>query len=184
MRRAVGIKNPRFGARVFVAPSAIIVGDVELVDDTSVWNGVIVRGDIESVRLGARSNLQDAVVVHVENATAATLIGEDSSVGHGAILHGCRIGDSCLIGMGASILNHAVIGDESIVAAGAVVREGFEAPPRSLIVGVPAIVKRELTSEEVRRARTTALNYLEYKSRALSDPGWKLDTGSAYWRNQ
>jgi carbonic anhydrase/acetyltransferase-like protein (isoleucine patch superfamily) len=130
---------------------------------------VILRADIHWIRVGARSNLQDGVIVHVENQQCATLLEDEVSVGHGAILHGCTIGSGALIGMGAKILNGAVIGEGSLVAAGAVVREGFKVPPRSLVVGVPAVVKRALTDEEYARVRGTAMNYLGYKERYLAD---------------
>lgn len=161
-------KVPEFGARVFLAPGSVVLGEVFLGDDVSVWFNVVLRADIHWIRVGARSNLQDGVIVHVENQQCPTLLEEEVSVGHGAILHGCTIGSGSLIGMGARILNDAIIGEGSLVAAGAVVREGFNAPPRSLVVGVPAVVKRLLTDEEYDRARGTALNYLRYKERYLA----------------
>jgi carbonic anhydrase/acetyltransferase-like protein (isoleucine patch superfamily) len=147
----------------------VVVGDVTLGDDVSVWYGTVLRGDIDWIKVGARSNLQDGVIVHVEHELYPTIVGEDVTVGHGAILHGCTIGRACMIGMGALILNNAEIGEESIVAAGAVVREGFKVPPRSLVAGVPAAIKRQLTDEEMARAAQGAVNYLEYKSRFLAD---------------
>jgi carbonic anhydrase/acetyltransferase-like protein (isoleucine patch superfamily) len=166
---------PRIGERVFVAPTAVVIGDVTLGDDASLWYHVVVRGDIHWVRIGARSNLQDGVVVHVERGLYPTELAEEVSVGHGAVLHGCTIGAGSLIGMGALVLNDATIGDGSLVAAGAVVREGFSAPPRSLLAGVPAVVKRPLTDAEYDRARRTATNYVGYKNAYLeqglgSDP--------------
>ena len=156
---------PAIGRRVFLAANAVVVGDVTLGDDVSVWYNVVIRGDIHWIRIGARSNLQDGVIVHVENQKCPTLLEDEVSIGHGAILHGCTIGSGTLVGMGAKILNDAVIGEGSLVAAGAVVREGFEAPPRSLVVGVPAVVKRALTDNEYNRARGTATNYVRYKER-------------------
>ncbi len=166
--RSIDDRTPRFGRRVFVAENALVLGDVVLEDDVSLWYNVVVRGDIHWVRIGARSNLQDGVIVHVENGEWPTVLGEEVSVGHGAVLHGCTIGPRCLVGMGAVVMNGAVIGEGSIVAAGAVVREGFKAPPRSLLAGVPAQVKREVTDEELERIRRTARRYLEYKSRYLA----------------
>lgn len=166
--RSIEGRTPRFGRRVFVAETATVVGDVALGDDVSLWYGVVVRGDIHWVRVGARSNLQDGVVVHVENGQWPTVLGEEVSVGHGAILHGCTIGPRCLIGMGAIVMNGAEIGEGSIVAAGAVVREGFVAPPRSLVAGVPAGIKRSVSEEEYRRVVLTAEHYLEYKTRYLA----------------
>jgi carbonic anhydrase/acetyltransferase-like protein (isoleucine patch superfamily) len=159
--------TPSFGRRVFIASNAVVVGDVSLGDDVSLWYNVVVRGDIHWVRIKDRSNLQDGVIIHVERGLYPTLLEEDVSVGHGALLHGCTIGCGSLIGMGAVILNQAVIGDGSLVAAGAVVREGFQAPPRSLVAGVPAVVKRPLTDDEVDRARRTAANYIVYKNSYL-----------------
>ena len=156
---------PKLGARVFLAPNATVLGEVFLGDDVSVWFNVVLRADIHWIRVGARSNLQDGVIVHVENQKCPTLLEDEVSIGHGAILHGCTIGSGTLVGMGAKILNDAVIGEGSLVAAGAVVREGFEAPPRSLVVGVPAVVKRALTDNEYNRARGTATNYVRYKER-------------------
>lgn len=158
---------PRFGERVFLAPTAVVVGDVTVGDDVSLWFHVVVRGDIHWVRIGARSNLQDGVIVHVERGLYPTELADEVSVGHGAMLHGCTIGAGSLIGMGAVVLNDATIGDGSLVAAGAVVREGFEAPPRSLVAGVPAVVKRQLTDAEYDRARRTATNYVGYKNAYL-----------------
>ena len=156
------------GARVFIAPGAVVIGDVELGDDVSIWYNAVVRGDIHWIRIGARSNLQDGVIIHVEREMWPVVIGEDVSVGHGAILHGCTVGRECLIGIGATILNGAEIGEGSIVAAGAVVREEFRVPPGSLVAGVPAIVKRAVTAGERERIRLTAVHYVEYKSRALA----------------
>lgn len=156
--------TPSFGKRVFVASNAVIVGEVTLGDDVSVWYNVVVRGDIHWIRIGDRSNLQDGVIVHVERGLYPTILEDDVSVGHGALLHGCTIGAGSLIGMGAVILNQAVIGAGSLVAAGAVVREGFTCPPRSLVAGVPAVVKRALTDAEAERAYRTAENYVAYKN--------------------
>ncbi len=161
---------PRLGARVFVAPTAVLVGDVDVGDDASIWYGVVVRGDIHWIRIGARSNLQDGVVVHVERDRCPTLLEEDVSVGHGAILHGCTVRRGSLVGAGAVVLNDAEIGAGSLVAAGAVLREGMRVPERSLVAGVPAVVKRELTADESERVRRTAANYLEYKERELASP--------------
>jgi carbonic anhydrase/acetyltransferase-like protein (isoleucine patch superfamily) len=160
-------RTPIFGRGVFVAPNAVVVGEVELGDDVSIWYNVVVRGDIHWIRIGARSNLQDGVIMHVEKDLYPTVLDEEVSVGHGALLHGCTIGAGSLVGMGAVVLNQAVVGEGSLVAAGAVVREGFVAPPRSLIAGVPAVVKRELTDAEADRARRTAANYIGYKNSYL-----------------
>jgi len=166
--RSIGGRTPRLGRRVFGAETALVLGDVRLDDDVSLWYNVVVRGDIHWVRIGARSNLQDGVIVHVENGQWPVILGEEVSVGHGAILHGCTVASRCLVGMGALIMNGAEIGEGSIVAAGAVVREGFAAPPRSLLAGVPAGIKRPVDDGEYERIVATARHYLEYKSRYLA----------------
>ncbi len=171
--------RPTIGAGVFIAPTAVVVGDVVLGDDVSLWFHVVVRGDIHRVRIGARSNLQDGVIVHVERGLYATELADGVSVGHGAVLHGCTIGARSLIGMGALVLNDATIGEGSLVAAGAVVREGFRAPPRSLLAGVPAVVKRPLTDAEYDRARRTATNYVGYKNSYLEQGLGQLVTSVA-----
>jgi len=170
--------TPAIGRRVFLAANAVVVGDVTLGDDVSVWYNVVIRGDIHWIRIGARSNLQDGVIIHVERGLYPTLLEEEVSVGHGAMLHGCTVGAGSLIGMGAMVLNNAVIGEGSLVAAGAVVREGFKVPPRSLVAGVPAVVKRPLTDAEADRARRTASNYVEYKNNYLEQGFERPPAGS------
>jgi carbonic anhydrase/acetyltransferase-like protein (isoleucine patch superfamily) len=167
--REVGGRRPRFGKRVFVASNAVVVGDVTLEDDVSVWYNAVLRGDIHRIRVAARSNLQDGVIVHVEHDLFPTLIEADVTVGHGAILHGCTIGRGALIGLGALVLNGADVGAGAVVAAGAVVREGFKVPERTLVAGVPAVVKRELSDEELAASGEAVSNYLAYKSRFLAD---------------
>ena len=164
----LGSLAPRVGRRVFLAPTAVVVGDVTLEDDVSVWFNVVLRGDIHWIRIGARSNLQDGTVVHVENGRCPVLLEEEVSVGHGAVLHGCTVRRGALIGMGATVLNDAEIGECALVAAGSVVREGFTVPPRTLAAGVPATVRRELTSGELERLERTWRHYLEYKTRYLA----------------
>lgn len=149
---------PTLGRGVFVDPLSDLIGDVRLGDAVNVWGGCILRGDIAPVIIGAGSNIQDMVLCHVGN-NEPCIVGEDVAVGHKAVLHGCRIGDGCLIGIGAIVLSRAIIGEESIVAAGALVPEGFEAPPRSMIMGLPAKIRRELTPEEARLGRNIAAKY-------------------------
>jgi len=122
-----------------------------------------VRGDVNYIRIGDRSNIQDLTMVHVMRGTHPTVVGDDVTVGHSALLHGCTIGNVCLIGMGAQLMNGATVGDCSIVAAGALLTEGFVAPPRSLVMGRPARVKRELTDEEIETIRGYARRYVEYR---------------------
>lgn len=151
-------REPRIDDDAWVAPTATIIGDVVLHPGASVFYGAVLRGDSDAIVLGAGSNLQDNVVVHVDHGVPAT-IGAGVSVGHSAVVHGCTIEDDCLIGMNATVLNRAVIGRESLVAAGAVVLEDTVIPPRSLVAGVPAKVRRELTDEEVAGIRRNAENY-------------------------
>jgi carbonic anhydrase/acetyltransferase-like protein (isoleucine patch superfamily) len=151
---------PQIPSSVFVAPSAVVVGDVRLGEEASVWFGAIVRGDENEVVIGPRTNLQDMAVCHETSTIGPLLVGADVTVGHRAILHGCTIGDRCLIGMGAIVLDGAEIGEECIVAAGAVVREGMKVPPRSLVAGSPAAVKRALAEADLTRIRHAAAHYV------------------------
>lgn len=160
--------EPQIDAAAWVAPNAIVIGDVELHPESSVFYGAVVRADRDRIVLGAGSNLQDNVVVHGDPGSPA-IIGSGVSVGHGAVVHGCIVEDDCLIGMNATVLNRAVIGRESLVAAGALVLEDTVIPPRSLVAGVPAKVRRELTDEEVAGIRRNADTYrmLSAKHREL-----------------
>jgi carbonic anhydrase/acetyltransferase-like protein (isoleucine patch superfamily) len=160
---------PKLGERVYVDESAQVLGDVELGDDASVWMNAVVRGDVHHIRIGACSNIQDNCVVHVFKDKHPTIVGDHVTVGHSVTLHGCRIDSHCLIGMGATILNGAHIGGESIVAAGTLVPEGMVVPPRTLVMGLPAKVKRELSEEERHSIRRYSQNYLEYKTTYLAE---------------
>ncbi len=151
--------EPVVSDSAWVAPNATLVGWVTLHENSSVYYGTVLRGDRAEIALGAGSNLQDNVTVHCDLGMP-TLIGAGVSVGHGAVLHGCIIEDDCLIGMGATVLNRAVIGAGSLVAAGAVVLEDTLIPPRSLVAGVPAKVRRELSDEEVEHVRQNGVEYL------------------------
>lgn len=158
--------TPRIGQGVFLAPTASITGDVVMHDDSSAFYGVSVRGDTDAVEVGEGTNLQDNVVLHTE-AGAPAVLGRHVSVGHNAVVHGARVGDHCLIGMSATVLNRAVIGEESLIAAGALVAQGMEIPPRSLVAGVPAKVRRELTEDEVAHLHRNAQTYLRLKEEHL-----------------
>ncbi len=153
---------PRVAPTAFVENSAMVIGDVALGDFSSVWFNVVIRGDVNSIRIGARSNIQDGTVVHVTRQTHSTVIGNDVTIGHNVTLHGCEIGDRCLVGMGAVILDGATVGPDAMVAAGAVVTPGTVIPPRTLAMGSPARVRRELTDDEVDRLKQSAANYIEY----------------------
>jgi carbonic anhydrase/acetyltransferase-like protein (isoleucine patch superfamily) len=162
---------PRLGERVYVDVSAQVIGDVELGDHASVWMNAVVRADVHQIRVGAYTNIQDNCVIHVFKAQHPTVLGDHVTVGHSVTLHGCRIGSHCLIGMGATVLNDAELGEECIVAAQTLVPEGMKVPPRSLLMGVPAKVRRELTAEEREGLRRYAQNYFEYKESYLAETG-------------
>ena len=156
--KAIGGRAPELHAESWVAPNATVLGPVSLGARASVWYGVVLRAEVEPIEIGEGSNIQDNVTVHVDPGFPAS-IGEGVTVGHNAVLHGCTIEDGCLIGMGAVVLNGARIGRGSLVAAGAVVAQGVVVPPGSLVAGVPAKVRRELTEDEVAGNRTNALVY-------------------------
>lgn len=162
MIRAYKGIRPSLGERAWVDVSAQVIGAVELGEDASVWMNTVVRGDVNRIRLGARTNVQDNCVLHVAREHP-TVLADDVTVGHSVTLHGCTIGRHSLIGIGAIVLNGAEIGEESIVAAGALVTEGMQVPPRSLVMGSPAKVRRELTEEERAGLRRYAENYVRYK---------------------
>ena len=159
-----GTPAPELDPTAFVAPGAVVVGQVRLAARSSVWYTAVLRAEAESITLGERSNLQDGVVCHVDAGFPVT-IGAGVSVGHRAVLHGCTVEDDCLIGMGATILNGAVIGRGSLVAAGAVVLEGTVVPPGSLVAGVPGKVRRELSADEQAVIRRNAETYLAHVAR-------------------
>jgi carbonic anhydrase/acetyltransferase-like protein (isoleucine patch superfamily) len=151
---------PTVDPSAYVDLSAQVIGDVHIGAESSVWMNVVIRGDVHWIRVGARTNVQDGTVVHVQGGTHPTTIGDEVTIGHGAIVHGCTIADRCLIGMGAILLNGVKVGSESIVAAGSLVPEGFVVPPRSLVMGSPAKVRRELTEAEAAGIRVYAANYV------------------------
>lgn len=155
--------SPTVHPTAFVDVSAQVIGDVHLGAESSVWMNVVIRGDVHSIRVGARSNIQDFTVVHAILGTHATDIGDDVTVGHGAVVHGCVIEDRCLAGMGAILLNGCRIGSGSIVAAGTVVPEGMAIPPGSMVMGVPATVRRLVTREEDASIAQYAERYVRYR---------------------
>ncbi len=154
---------PRVHATTFVDHSAQVIGDVEIGEESSVWPAVVIRGDVNRIRIGRRSNVQDGTVVHVMNQTHPTTIGDNVTVGHAALLHGCTIDDCCLIGMGAIVLNGAQIGSHSIIAAGTLIVERMTVPSRSLVMGSPGKVKRTLTDDEVISIQGYADRYVGYR---------------------
>ncbi|MFV0131009.1 gamma carbonic anhydrase family protein [Streptomyces sp. HMX112] len=156
----VGGSEPKVSPDAFAAPTSVVIGDVTLAPGASVWYHAVLRADCGPITLGADSNVQDNCTVHVDPGFPVT-IGERVSVGHNAVVHGCTVEDDCLIGMGATVLNGAVIGAGSLVAAQALVPQGMRVPPGSLVAGVPAKVRRELTDEEREGIRLNAAMYLE-----------------------
>ena len=161
---------PRIHPTAYIDSSAQIIGDVEIGEESSVWMGVVIRGDVHWIRVGRRSNVQDGTVVHVMKETHATTIGDDVTIGHRALVHGCTIGDRCLIGMGAILLNGAQIGTGSVVAAGSLVVEGMQVPPGSLVMGSPAKVKRPLRPEEIANIQMYADRYVGYRLDYMRSP--------------
>lgn len=157
-----GDTSPRVDASAFVAPGAMIVGDVRVGELASVWFNAVLRGDSDRVDVGARTNVQDGAALHTD-AGEPCVVGEDCTIGHNAVVHGCRIGRGSLVGMGAVVLSGAEIGEESLVAAGALVPEGRSYPRRSLVVGAPARRLRELSDDDVARLiRPGVEHYLAY----------------------
>src|SRR5687767_10352619 len=152
--------RPTIGERVFIAPSAAVIGDVVLGESASVWFGAVIRGDVYPIRIGARTNIQDNAVVHVTGDRARTFIGDEVTVGHLAIVHGCTIGDRCLIGMGSVVLDGAVVEDECLVGAGSLVVPGTRVPARSLVIGRPARVLRRLEEADLAAIRAAAEGYV------------------------
>ncbi|HEY9252910.1 MAG TPA: gamma carbonic anhydrase family protein [Stenotrophomonas sp.] len=173
--RRFGETFPSLAARVYVDPASTIIGDVVLGDDVSVWPGTVIRGDVNYVRVGARSNLQDGTIIHVSHhspfnkAGYPTLIGEDVTVGHGTIIHACSIGDFCLIGMGACILDGASIGKYGFIGAGAVVGPGKQVGEAELWLGNPARFARKLSDKEIESLHYSAQHYVRLKDKYLAD---------------
>jgi len=154
-------KKPQLGKNVFVAENAAVIGDVLVADDVSIWYGTQIRGDVMTIRIGARTNVQDNTVVHVTSEKFGTDIGTDCTIGHGAIIHACTVENFCLIGMGSIVLDGARIGTGSLVGAGALVTPGTVIPPGSLVLGSPAKVKRPLNDSEREQIRYGASHYVE-----------------------
>jgi carbonic anhydrase/acetyltransferase-like protein (isoleucine patch superfamily) len=145
---------------VFVAPTATVVGDVVLGEGSSVWYGAVIRGDVGSIRIGRRTNIQDLCVLHLTGGGPPIVVGDEVTVGHRAILHGVTVEDRCLIGMGSILLDGCVIGEESLVGAGSIVLEGTRVPPRSFLAGVPAKLKGPIPADLHARLRESAEGYV------------------------
>ena len=161
VRSFAGIR-PSIPANAYIDLSAQVLGDVTLGEQASVWMNAVLRGDVHAIRIGARSNVQDGAVLHGMRGRFSVSVGAGCTIGHNATVHGCVLEDDVLVGMGAIVLNGARIGKESIVAAGTVVTEGLQVPPRSLIAGVPGRVRRTLLEADVELIRTYAADYVEY----------------------
>jgi gamma-carbonic anhydrase len=162
---------PRLGHRVFVAPSATVIGDVELGDDVSIWFNCLVRGDVNWIRIGARTNIQDLCCLHVTNQRFPLLLEEEVSIAHNVMLHGCTLRKGCLVGMSSTVMDGAEIGEGCLVAAGSLLREGFKAPPHTLVAGWPAVVKGDLTEKQRAHCSGIWQRYVKYKETYLAD-GW------------
>ncbi len=163
MVRAHRGRVPRVHPTAYIDDSAQVIGDVEIGQESSVWMCVVIRGDVHRIRIGDRSNVQDGTVVHVMKDTHPTVIGNDVTIGHAALIHGCTIADRCLIGMGAILLNGVHVGSGSIVAAGTLLVEGMQVPPRSLVMGSPGKVRRTLTAAEAADIQMYADRYVAYR---------------------
>lgn len=155
--------SPRIHPTAFIDDSAQVIGDVDIGEESSVWMAAVLRGDVNAIRVGRRTNIQDGTVVHVMSGTHPTTIGDNVTIGHGAIVHGCTIENQCLIGMGAILLNGVHVGTCSIVAAGTLLVENMKVPPKSLVMGSPGKVKRLLTQAEIAEIQTYADRYVEYR---------------------
>jgi carbonic anhydrase/acetyltransferase-like protein (isoleucine patch superfamily) len=154
---------PRVHPTAYIDASAQVIGDVEIGEESSIWMAVVIRGDVHHIRIGRRTNIQDGTIVHVMKDSHPTLVGDNVTIGHAAVIHGCTIENQCLIGMGAILLNGARIGTGSIVAAGTLIPEGTEVPPRSLVIGSPGRVRRGLGDAEVADIQGYADRYVAYR---------------------
>ena len=155
--------SPKIHETAFVADDAVVIGDVEIGVDSSVWFGSVVRGDVNFIRIGARTNIQDGTVIHVSSKTHPTILEEEITVGHRVTLHGCHVESGCLIGIGAILLDGVRVGRNSLVATGSLLTPGTQIPPRSLVMGSPAKVTRELTADELAYLDKSWRNYVELK---------------------
>jgi carbonic anhydrase/acetyltransferase-like protein (isoleucine patch superfamily) len=169
IRTFQGMK-PTIPKSCFIEETGVVIGDVVMGEDCSVWFHAVVRGDVHSIRIGNRTNVQDLCMLHVTHDTHPLVIGNEVTIGHNVILHGCTIKDRVLIGMGAIIMDGAIIGENSVVGAGALVTEGTIVPPKSLILGSPAKVKRTVSDDELAWIKESADNYVTYARQYLGNP--------------
>lgn len=178
IRTFQGIR-PTIPNSCFIEETAVVIGDVAMGEYCSVWFNAVIRGDVNYIRIGERTNVQDLCMLHVTHDTHPLIIGHDVTIGHNVVLHGCTIHDRVLVGMGAIIMDGAVIGNDSVVGAGALVVEGTIVPPKSLILGSPAKVKRPVTEKESAWIKESAENYVRYARQYMDDStkktGFELD---------
>jgi len=153
--------EPKIHQTAFIADNATVIGDVEIGEDASIWFGSVIRGDVNYIRIGARTNIQDLTVIHITSKTHPTILEDEITVGHQATLHGCYVEQGCLIGIGAILLDGVRIGENSLVAAGSLLPPGTQIPARSLVMGTPARVKRALNNDEIRNLASSWQNYVE-----------------------
>ncbi len=156
--------TPRIHPSAFVHDSAHVIGDVELGEDASVWFCAVIRGDVNHVRIGRGTNIQDGTVIHVNRRGQPTILEDFVTVGHAARLHGCRIASHCLVGIGAIVLDGVELGERCLVAAGSLVPPGMKVPPRSLVMGAPAAVRRQITDTDLELIERSARNYIALKN--------------------
>jgi len=158
-------KKPKIGKNVYISETAVVIGNVILENDVNIWFGSIVRGDMHYIKIGAKTNIQDNSVIHVTTGVSPTNIGSGVTIGHGAFIHGCTINDNCMIGMGATILDDAIIGEGTLIGAGSLVPPNMKVPPRSLVVGLPGKVIRDVSEEEYRMIINRPQEYIELASK-------------------
>ncbi|MDR3670384.1 MAG: gamma carbonic anhydrase family protein [Holophaga sp.] len=166
---------PRIGSRVLIAPNATVLGDVSIGDDVSIWFNCVLRGDVNAMRIGARTNIQDLCCLHVTNHQWPLLVEEEVSIAHNVMLHGCTIRKGALVGMSTTIMDGAEVGEGCLVAAGSLLREGFQAPPHTLVAGWPAKVKGDLTQGQADLVASVWPRYIRYKE-AYFKEGWAMAT--------
>lgn len=162
---------PQIAPTAFIETSAQVIGDVQIGEHSSVWFNCVIRGDVHYIRVGHSTNIQDGTVIHVTNGRFPTEIGNHVTIGHGAMIHGCTIKDRSLVGIGSIILDNAIIGEESFIAAGSLVTPGTVIPPRSMVMGSPAKVRREVTESEIELINRHWQNYIEYKNNYMAESG-------------
>ena len=172
VRTFQGIK-PTIPTSCFIEETAVVIGDVVMGEDCSVWFNAVIRGDVHYIRIGERTNVQDLCMLHVTHDTHPLVIGSDVTIGHNVVLHGCTIQDRVLVGMGAIIMDGVVIGEDSVVGAGALITEGTVVPPKSLILGSPAKVKRPASGKELAWISESAENYVRYARQYMGDSAKK-----------